>query len=199
MGIGGYAFVDPFAWFHHAAGDWLRVDWQARNPHLRATAYGYPAEPAYDLSPIALHDCVGCAAFGLGFSIGLDGVFSGSHTTADVLCGEIESIYTYDTVLARHQAAEQLGPESTAAQRLEPEPSDVVAADSGSSPWATGSFVTARDQETCRDAPWPAPHGGMVTEAEAEELFRLRANPMSCVIGDTRACGAVPCCTRCGI
>jgi len=106
---GAYAFIDPMAWFHHAGGDWLLREWQDRNPQLRATAFGYPVEPAYNLTPIGLHDCAGCSAYGLGFSLGVEGGSAvGSLTAADVLCGEVQTLYTYDTILERHLAAQQL-------------------------------------------------------------------------------------------
>ena len=63
---------------------------------------------------IGLYDCSGCTAYGLGFALGLDdretsrGVvdFIGNLTAADVLCGEMSNLYTYDTIVARHRAGE---------------------------------------------------------------------------------------------
>ena len=52
---------------------------------------------------VDLHDCVGCEAFGLGFNILPDaaGGMVGNATYADIFCGEIERLYTYDTLLER--------------------------------------------------------------------------------------------------
>ena len=116
---GGWAFMDPMGWFHHAGGDRLMREWQQRNPQLRHAAFGYPVAPAYNVTPIGLYDCSGCSAYGLGFTLGLgddgdDGTsdtssvvdFVGNLTAADVLCGEMANLYTYDTIVARHLAGE---------------------------------------------------------------------------------------------
>ena len=117
---GNSAILDPFFLFHHAGGDRLLRQWQHRNPQLRAISYGYPALSAYNFTPSALHDCVGCAAFNLSFTYDVEGgaaLGSDDATTAgvaaaarrltygDVLCGDVADLVTYDVILAEADAA----------------------------------------------------------------------------------------------
>ena len=66
---------------------------------------------AYAYTPSALHECVGCPAHGLGFTLGVSGGKAVGNvgtqlTYADVLCGPIEALYTYDVVVLEEVAAE---------------------------------------------------------------------------------------------
>ena len=88
--------------FHHAGVDWMRRTWQQNNANLRPWAYGYPAKSGYTRLPIDLYDCIGCAAYDLGFDeTRLDELlrFRGKASAADVLCGDVDKMYTYDTLL----------------------------------------------------------------------------------------------------
>ena len=99
---------EPIFWFHHAGIDWLRRSWQHNNERLRPWAYGYPARSGYNFTPTGLYDCLGCGAYGLGFDgehLEELGRRRGNASAADVLCGEIDTLYTYDSVLRATRAA----------------------------------------------------------------------------------------------
>lgn len=62
----------------------------------------------YTFTPTGLYDCLGCAAYGLGFDADHPdelGRRRGSASAADVLCGGVDELYTYDTLLAASHAA----------------------------------------------------------------------------------------------
>ena len=91
-----------------------------RNNHanLRPWAYGYPAirRSGYTRQPIDLYDCIGCAAYDLGVDeTRLDELlrFRGKASAADVLCGDVDKMYTYDTLLEAQQASEVVGSNTT--------------------------------------------------------------------------------------
>ena len=93
---------EPFFWFHHAGIDKLRRSWQHNNERLRPWAYGYPVRSGYNYTPTGLYDCLGCGAYGLGFDgehLEELGRRRGNASAADVLCGRIDTLYTYDSVL----------------------------------------------------------------------------------------------------
>ena len=92
------AAYDPIFWFHHAGIDWLRRTWQHNNEAYRPWAYGYPVRSGYTATPSGLYDCLGCAAYGLGFDqdhLEQLGRWRGTASAADVLCGGVDQLYTY--------------------------------------------------------------------------------------------------------
>ena len=98
---------EPFFWFHHAGIDWVRRTWMHRNERLRPWAFGYPEVSGYTFTPTGLYDCLGCGAYGLGFDgehLEELGRRRGNASAADVLCGGVDKLYTYDTLLAAKAA-----------------------------------------------------------------------------------------------
>ena len=110
MASGSSGSTDPMFWFAHAANDLLRLRWQQANQHLRPYAYGYPAKSAYNITQVGLYDPLGMeaangtGAFAEATVYGGDASEPGDPgvrilTAADVLCGPIDALYTYDVLL----------------------------------------------------------------------------------------------------
>ena len=94
---------EPIFWFHHAMVDMMRRTWQHNNEELRPWAYGYPAISGYSFTATHLRTCLGCASYGLGFdaaSLEQLGRRTGTASMVDVLCGDVDRLYTYDTLLS---------------------------------------------------------------------------------------------------
>ena len=121
-------------WFHHAAVDRMRVQWQHRNKELRSLAWGYFAISSYSTStrvsnscPVDLGDVIGAGPntriqpmlwsqppsrdrpmFGVGFDLerlmgrsddGMQATVAAPMRHVDMLCGDVEALYTYDVLV----------------------------------------------------------------------------------------------------
>ena len=139
IGIGGPN--DPWFWFHHAAVDRMRVQWQHRNKELRGRAWGYFALTAFSTStrvsnscPADLTDVIGAGPntysqpmlwshsrdepmFGVGFDrerlmgrsdAGMEATIATPMKNVDVLCGDVEALYTYDVIVEEKARMGQL-------------------------------------------------------------------------------------------
>ena len=139
IGIGGPN--DPWFWFHHAAIDRMRVQWQHRNRQLRSRAWGYFAVTGFSTStkvsnscPADLSDVIGAGPntysqpmlwshtrdeplFGVGFDrerlmgrsdAGMEATVSAPMRNVDMLCGDVEALYTYDVVVEEKAHMEQM-------------------------------------------------------------------------------------------
>ena len=177
MSIPSAAGYDPLFWFHHAGVDWLRRTWQHNNEQLRPWAYGYPVRSGYAYANTGLYDCSGCQACQLGFDADHFeqlGRFKGTANAADVLCGVVDTLYTYDTLIAQPATTVDASaprpsppPPWRAPPSPPPSPTDTAATDEGVA--TVAATEDADDSDGASDYAAASPWAAAIAEANASK------------------------------